>query len=142
MLARRLLLLIAVLLVAGAFASAIAPRDTTRNDRTARTGGTTASTPAPAPTAGSTGLTVEAELPGPAGGKTKTVRARVGDLIDLTVRAPGPDTVSIEGYDEIQPADADNPARFSFFADQEGAFDVTLQQAGTVAGRLEIDPAA
>ena len=142
MLARRLLLLIAVLLVAGAFASAIAPRNTTRNDRTT-TGGTIAATPAPATApATSPGTTVEAELPGAAGGKTKTVHARVGDLIDLTVRAPGPDTVSIEGYDEIQPADVDNPARFSFFADQQGAFDVTLQQAGTVAGRLEIDPAA
>ena len=141
MLARRLLLLIAVLLVAGAFASAIAPRDTTRNDRTSTRSATTASTPAPAP-ATSPGTTVEAELPGTAGGKTKTVHARVGDLIDLTVRAPGPDTVSIEGYDEIQPADVDNPARFSFFADQQGAFDVTLQQAGTLAGRLEIDPAA
>jgi hypothetical protein len=143
MLARRLLLLIAVLLVAGAFASAIAPRDTTKNDRTGTSSGTTASTPAPAPApATSAGLTVEAELPGTPGGKTKTVHARVGDLIDLTVRASGPDTVTIEGYDEVQPADADNPARFSFFADQQGAFDVTLQQEGTLAGRLQIDPAA
>jgi hypothetical protein len=143
MLARRLLLLIAVLLVAGAFASAIAPRNTARNDRTDGRTATTApaTTPATAP-ATTPGTTVEAELPGVTGGKTKTVRAHVGDLIDLTVRVPGPDTVTIQGYDEVQPADLDNPARFSFFADHEGAFDVTVEEAGTVAGRLEIEPAA
>ena len=139
MLARRLLLLVAVLLVVGALASAVAPRDTTKKDQGPASSVATETAPAPAPGAGTT---VTAELTGGTGGRTKTVRARVGDLIDLTVAAPGPDTVTIEGYDQIQPADPDSPARFSFFADQQGNFDVTLQQAGTLAGRLEIEPAA
>jgi hypothetical protein len=136
MLVRRLLLLIAVLLVVGAIASAIAPHNSTRTNATTTTTGPGAPPTVPSTTAGAT---VTAELPGPATGRTKTVRARVGDLIDQTVRAPGPDTVTIAGYDEIQPADATSPAHFSFFADQSGTFDVSLQEAGTVAGRLEIE---
>jgi hypothetical protein len=136
MLARRLLLLVAVLLVVGAFASAVAPRDTNNKDR--------ATTPTVAPVAGGAlpqqgaGTTITETLPGPTTGKTKTVRAQVGDLIDLTVQAPGPDTVTIAGYDEIQTADPANPAHFSFFADEPGTFVVTLQDAGTVVGQLEI----
>jgi hypothetical protein len=82
---------------------------------------------------------VTAELPGVTPGKPKIVRAHVGDLIELSVAAPGPDTVTIEGYDELQPADPDNPARFSFIASEAGTFAVTLQDSGTVVGRLEIE---
>ena len=137
MLARRLLLLIAVLLVVGAFASAIAPRDTTSGDRA-----TTTPTTVTPPTGGAlpqqgAGTTVTAVLPGRPEGATKRACA-VGDLIDLTVKAPAPDSVTIAGYDEVQPADPENPAHFSFFADEPGTFDVTLQDAGTLVGRLEI----
>jgi len=139
MLARRLLLLIAVLLVVGAVATAVAPQDSIRDDRATTP---TVTTPPTASVPQTAGTTVPAELPGDTPGKTKTVRARVGDLIDLTVEATEPDTVTIEGYDEIQPADPDSPAHFSFFADEPGTFDVTLQEAGTVVGRLRIERAA
>ena len=88
-----------------------------------------------------TGRTVVATLPGP-GDTSVPVRARVGDLIRLTVRSSRPETVSVAGRDEVQPVDPRTPAQFEFFAAEEGRFPVRLPDSGNrEVGFVEVGPA-
>ena len=136
MLGRRLLLLVAVLLVTGAIAAALTPRDL-RNPTPA----TTATTPPSTPGAtGGTGAasrevtrTIDAAAAEPA-----VVRGRVGDLLHLEVRVPGPEEVEIVGTGRFASGDATTPARFEFFLEQTGKFPIRLQNSGREAGRLDV----
>jgi hypothetical protein len=124
MLARRLLVLAAVLLALGAVAASIAPRDL-RGPRTAP------SLPAPPPRAPAPSLpgrelalTVDADAARP-----PTVAARVGDDVRLSIRAPVTGALSIAVLDRTQAVDPYSPAIFDFVADRAGSFPVVL--AGT-----------
>ena len=131
MLARRLLVLAAVLLALGAVAASLAPRDL-RESRPA-TNPATAPPPAPPPARGrDITLTVDAAA-APA-----TVSARTGDHVHLTVRAPSPDAVSIPALGDVQPVDAFSPAVFDFVADRPGSFPIVLQQARRRVATLRI----
>ena len=55
-----------------------------------------------------------------------TVRARIGDLVELTVPSGRPGTVTIDGYDRVLPVDPDSPARFSFTAEVAGSHPILL----------------
>jgi hypothetical protein len=137
MLARRLLVLAAVLLALGAVAASLAPRDL-RGPQTTTTRQTAPPAAAPSPTLGrDVTLTVDASAPRP-----PTVSARVGDHVRLTVRASQPDAVSIAALGQIQAVDAYSPAIFDFLPDVPGSFPVTLQQSGRRVATLRITPAA
>ena len=116
MLGRRLLLLVAVLLATGAIAAALTPRDLRDSDQPTST---TTTTTAPVEATGGTGAgareitrTVDA-----AGAEEAVVRARVGELLHLFVRAPSPDVVELVGTGRFESVDASTPARFDFFAE-------------------------
>src|SRR3954451_1738632 len=123
MLGRRLLLLVALLLAVGAIAAALTPRDLRRGeDTTATTPPSTSTVPTQA--TGGTGAnaheitrTVDADA-----AEEPVVRAQVGDLLHLSVKAPSPDVVEIQGLDRFAPVDASSPALFDFFLDSSGAF--------------------
>lgn len=133
--AGRLLAFAAVLFIMASLAAAIAPspqrRHPARADRP--------------PAASSTAATTLTErLPGP-GGKPLTVRAEVGDLVDLTVMSPGLDTAVISdtasggaNVDRSEPVDPHSPAHFQFIADAPGHFDVRLEQSEALVGRLVV----
>jgi len=94
---------------------------------------------APGPAAeGAAASTVVATLPGRDASRPKLVRARVGDLLELTVRVSRPDTVELGGLGEVQAADPDTPASFSVVVDRTGRFDVLQLGTGRVLGRLEL----
>lgn len=128
MLARRLLVLIALLLVAAAIATALSPHDNSTATRPVDGQGPVAE---PA--------TVVAAIP--AGVlRPQPVRARVGDLVRLEVRSAGPDSVSIGGYDRVEQSDPDTPAQFAFFAERAGRFPIRME-SGKLAGLLIVRPA-
>ena len=139
MLGRRLLLLVAVLLATGAIAAALTPRDSGQTTPT-----TTAPTAPVVPGAtGGTGAgarevdrTVDAE-----GAEPAVVRARVGDLLNLVVRAPSPDVVELDGTGRFDSVDSSTPARFNFFVEDPGTFPIRLQETGQEIGRLVVSAA-
>jgi hypothetical protein len=139
MLARRLLALIAVLLVLLAIANAVAPRNSSPPAQPAPGTATAPSSPpqvSPAPATG--GDTVTAQLSASPSGKPRTLQIRLGDEVDLAVSAPIVGTVTIAGYDLLEAVDPAAPAEFHFIADQAGTFDVSLEEADALIGRLRV----
>ena len=119
---RRRLLLLAVLLIVGAsLVSAVEPRD-----RASREAVDPVAANPPAPV-------VEAALPA-----DKEVRARVGDVVSLLVRAPAADTVEVPSLGVEGPVDANQPAELTFVADRAGRFRVRLRDAGEAIGTLRV----
>src|SRR6266516_3526521 len=136
MVARRLLVLAAVLLALGAVAASLAPRDlsgpqATTTIRTARP------PTAPPPPARGRDVTLAVDASAP---RLQTVSARVGDHVRLTVRASQPDAVSIAALGQSQAVDPYSPATFDFVPDVPGSFPVTLQQSGRRVATLRIVP--
>jgi hypothetical protein len=138
MLGRRLLLLVAVLLATGAIAAALTPRDSGQTAPTTTT--TTPTAPVLPGATGGTGAgarevtrTVDADAAKPA-----VVRARVGDLLHLVVRAPSPDVVELDGTGRFASVDPSTPARFNFFVENPGTFPIRLQESGQQIGRLVV----
>jgi hypothetical protein len=124
MLARRLLLLAAVLMLLTVLAAGLAPEPDTELPPPART---TAEVE-----------TVEATMD--AGATDQSVRARVGDLIQLEVDGDVLDQVEIEQLDRIDAIEPLTPARFEVIAEQAGVFPVRLIEADRRIGRLDIKP--
>jgi hypothetical protein len=120
---RRLLLLAVLLVVGASLVSAVEPRDRA-SDGSREALGAAASPPAPV---------VEASMPA-----DKAVRARVGDVVRLLVRAPAADTVEIPNLGVEQPVDVNQPANLTFVADQPGRFRVSLRDAGESIGTLRV----
>jgi hypothetical protein len=122
---RRFLLFAVLLLVAGSLVSAMTPH-------TRHSGGTPSSEVTPAPTNRPASV-VEASLPA-----DRDVRARVGDVVRLTVSAPSADVVELADLALEQPVDAGVPAELVFVADQAGRFRIRLRDAGESVGTLRV----
>jgi hypothetical protein len=128
-LARRLLILMAVLLGLTALAAGVAPRQVVR-DETA--------TPTPPRAAATPEAAVERTLD--AGSSDQSVQARVGQTIVITVQSDELDSVKFGDLD-IVTADPQSPARFEHLADVPGTYPIELLQAERRIGTLEILPA-
>jgi hypothetical protein len=122
---RRFLLFAVLLLVAASVVSALTPRERRFGDRP--------SDSAQPPPASRPAAVVEASLPG-----ERNIRARVGDVVHLTVRAPSADIVEVADLALEQPVDADVPAQLVFVADQAGRFLIRLRDAGEAVGTLRV----
>jgi hypothetical protein len=122
---RRLAFFAVLLIVAASLVSAMAPRDR-RLDRSSDAAVDPSASSRPA-------SVVEASLPA-----DKDVRARVGDVIHLVVRAPSADVVEVTTLAVEEPVDADQPARLVFVADRAGRFRVRLRDAGESIGTLSV----
>lgn len=121
---RRFLLLAALLVLATSVLTAVVPRGEDRGS-----GSTAEPLPAtqPAPV-------VHGTLPG-----DKEVRARLGDVVALTVSAPAADVVEVPTLGVEQPVDSGVPAQLVFVADRPGRFRVILREAAEPIGTLQID---
>jgi hypothetical protein len=122
---RRLILLAVLLVVGASVVSALEPRDQT-SDRSSDPAIAAAAAAPPAPV-------VEASLPA-----DKDVRARVGDVVRLVVRAPSADVVQLTALGVEGPVDANQPAALTFVANQPGRFRVRLRDAGESIGTLRV----
>jgi hypothetical protein len=118
---RRLVLFAALLLVVISLVSAMAPRQRRFSDRPGAD-----AKPPPA-------SVVEASLPA-----KREVRARVGDVVRLRVRAPSADVVELTTLAIEEPVDAGATAQLEFVADQSGTFRVRLRDAGAAIGTLRV----
>jgi hypothetical protein len=122
---RRLLLFAILLIVGASLVSAMASRDRHADD--SPNAGAEASASAPPASV------VEASLPG-----DKEVRARVGDVVRLLVRAPAADVVELSTLAVEEPVDADQPTELLFVADRAGRFRVHLRDADESIGTVRV----
>jgi hypothetical protein len=125
MLARRLLLLAAVLMLLTALAAGLAPQDDGPE-------------PPAAPRAAQTPEIVEASLTTTRA--DQSVEARVGDLIRLEVAGDVLDQVQIERLDRIDAVEPTTPARFEVIPATAGVYPIRLIEADRRIGRLQISP--
>jgi hypothetical protein len=116
---------VAGLLALAIVAAALVPRTTSNQ------------TPPPVDTVERT--TVTAEI-GAKPTRARTIAARVGDHLQLTVENDRIDSVTIEGLDLTKPVDGTTPARFDTLLDRDGRFQVKLQDADKVVGVLDVKP--
>jgi hypothetical protein len=131
-LARRLLLLVAVLMGLTVLATGVAPPPPTQPVRPAT----------PTPSAGSGGasssqtvqLSVDATKE-----KPQSIAANSGDVVHITVRAGALDTVEIVGLDLVRSVAPESPAEFDLLApDGTQQFPIMLVESGRRAGTLQI----
>lgn len=97
----------------------------------------TATRPTTPPTAGSPSSRTISRSIAAASPTPPTVRAREGDVVKLAIVSNEAGTVTLDGYDRIEPVGPQSPARFSFIAERAGSFPVRLRQsmAGTPGPR-------
>jgi hypothetical protein len=119
---RRLLLFAVLLIVGASLVSAMSSRNRGNDEPSG----------APPPSSPPAAV-VEASLPA-----EKEVRARVGDVVRLLVRAPSFDVVQLSNLALEEPVDASQPAEIVFVADREGRFRVRLRDADEAIGTVRV----
>lgn len=142
MAARRLILVLVVLLAISIAAAAIAPdrRGILAGDEepTGQTTDTTqeAAEPRPAP---SGELVVEKVTADPA--EPETIRASPGDQLELSVDSARPIQVEIRALGLIDEATPDAPAYFNVLLRETGQLAITDADSGEIVGRIVAGPA-
>jgi hypothetical protein len=128
--ARRLIAVMLVLLFLSSLAAALAPVD----ERVDSDSTTTAPLPEPPTERGELKReSLEADAKRPA-----TVRATVGDQLQLRVTAKRPGTIELAGLDADEDVDPDAPALFDVLLERVGRFRVREVESGRVVGLIEV----
>jgi hypothetical protein len=122
---RRLLLFVVLLIVIGAVASATVPRE--------RQAVAPPSTPPQATPPAPAADVVKASLPA-----RRAVRARVGDVVEVTVKHDAEDIVQVLALGIEEPVEPHIAAQLVFDADRPGRFAVTLRDAGRRIGTVDV----
>jgi hypothetical protein len=126
MLARRLLLLTAVLMLLTVLAAGLAPNPAPVDE--------VRSSPAPAQPVEA----VQGRLS--ASDDDQSVTARVGDLVEIEVSGDVLDIVEIERLERLDPIEPTTPARFQIIPDEPGVYPIRLVEADRRIGRLDVRP--
>lgn len=124
---RRFLLFVVMLLLIGAIAKATVP-----GERVVTPGGHPPPAPRLEPAAGE----VTARLPA-----RRAVRANVGDIVRIDVRAGADDVAEVASLGISEPVGPGIPAQLVFDADHAGRFAVTLRDAGRRIGTVVVKSA-
>ncbi len=137
MLGRRLLVLFAVLLGLTALATSLAPRPTSTRTGLAPATPSPTATSTPTPSAGSS-RRIEQTISADPGKPRARVRARVGDILALTVSGDVLDGVEIPEIGKLEPIEPGSPARFEVLLERRGELRVTLVDAERLIGLVEV----
>ena len=131
MLARRLLVMVAVVMGLTALAAGMASTPVKTRDHAV----SPADVHGPAPVVGvDVSRTVDLA-------RRRTVAVNEGDLLHLTVRGDALDTVELVGLGLLAPIAPDTPAEFDLRTDRPGSYPIRLLDDGSPAGRLRVTPA-
>ena len=126
MLARRLLIALALLMAITALAAGVAPRESTQRED---------ASPTPAASAAPAAEPVEATLDAQSEGQR--VEAEVGQIVRIVVTTDELDSVQLAELG-TETADPDSPARFELLAEVPGTYPIELLEAERRIGELEI----
>ena len=135
MAARRLVIVVLVMLGISTLAAVLVPGQNEDRDATTETSATGAAT-----------NTVPARPPGrqvieaidASDDRIEAVPLRVDDQLQLEVRSRRLDQVEIPAFGLIEAVGPDSPASFDIFATERGVFAIRLVEANRVVGRLEV----
>jgi hypothetical protein len=133
MAARRLLIVMLVMLGISTVAAALVP--TEPQDEREDEPTTTTSASAREPRGRLLRRTVDAR-----GRRPEVVRVRVGDQLELLVGSRRSDVVEIAGLGELREVDRDAPARFDVLPFERGVHPIRLLEARRTIGRIVVDP--
>jgi hypothetical protein len=136
MLGRRLLVLFAVLLGLTALATSLAPRPTATRSGVAQETPSPTATPSPEPPAAAS-QRIEQTISADPGARAR-VKARVGDILALTVRGDVLDGVEITELGKLEPIEPGSPARFEVLLERRGELRVELVDAKRLIGVVEV----
>jgi hypothetical protein len=129
--ARRLVIVMLVLLGVSTLAAALVPVDPgSDNDQR-----TTAIEPAPRPEP--QGEAVSRRISAQATRRAR-IRMRTGDQLELTVASRRADQVEIASLGELRDVDRDLPARFDLLPAEPGSYPIRLVEARRTIGRIEV----
>ena len=126
MLARRLLIALALLMAITALAAGLAPRESALRDDPS---------PTPAASAGPAAEPVEATLDAQSEGQR--VEAKVGEIVRIVVESDELDSVELAELG-TETADPESPAVFELLAEVPGTYPIQLLEAKRQIGELEI----
>jgi hypothetical protein len=138
--ARRLLILLLVLLGISTLAAALAPVKSPQDKTTTTTATTTTATTPSAPPVKSAGLfkyAIDANSK-----RVTVVDLYVGEELLLTVTSKLYDQVSIPKLGQIQPVSPGLAAKFDLYLDQPGEYAIRLVDENRLVGRLRVSPGA
>ena len=139
MLGRRLLVLFAVLLGLTALVTSLAPRPTiTRPGLVQPTTPVPTETPAPTP---ASSRRIEKTISADPGTPARRIRARVGDVLGLTVKGDVSTASRSRTLGKLEPIEPGSPARFELLLDAAGELRVDLVDAERLIGLVEVAPA-
>ncbi len=133
MAARRLVIVMLMLLGVSTLAAALAPP---RSERTASTSTTTSTTQATPPTPAGGELvrgTIDAQAK-----RQQRIRIGLGDQLSLEVRSTRVVQVEIARLGLTDSAAPLSPARFDLLAERQGSFEVRLQESRREIGVIEV----
>ena len=137
MLGRRLLVLFAVLLGLTALVTSLAPRPTTTRPGIVQQTPSPTTTPSPDRPA-TTSRRIEQTISADPGHPRTRIKARVGDVLALSVRGDVLDGVEIEELGKLEPIEPGSPARFEVLLDRRGELRVSLVDAERLIGLVEV----
>jgi hypothetical protein len=135
MAARRLLIVMLVLLGLSTLAAALIPPKSDRDDSTTTTP-TQATQSTPAATAPQGGLFMKGIRVD--GKRIPVVPIKVGDELLLTVRSRKPDQLEIPALGLVQAVAPNAPARFDILAEAKGSYGIRFVEADKLAARVEV----
>jgi hypothetical protein len=145
MAARRLLIVMLVLLGISTLLAALTPTRDSGSDTTTSTQSAPPTVPAAGEPQDGGGARVPARIDADSGEVTQLGSAEApiyaGDELVLTVASEHPDQVEIPGFGEIQAVSRDAPASFDLFLDKPGDYAVRLVDANRMVGRLTVSEA-
>ena len=73
-------------------------------------------------------------------GGIKEIEVENGDVVQFLVTADVADRVHVHGYDLFKDVEPGRPARFNFEADNEGIFEIELEDTHTPIAELTVTP--
>lgn len=136
MAARRLIVVLLVLLAVSIGAAAVAPERQGGSfvDSDEPTTSTTTPDETATPSGETLGRTLVADPERPA-----TVRAAVGDQVDLSVESAAPLQIAIETLGLLEFAEPLTPARFNILLREPGVLPITDPESDEVVGRIVVE---
>jgi hypothetical protein len=126
MLARRMLMFVALLFVVTALAAGLAPPPRTRTQRFDDTS-------PPRGRAVVLQRTLDAAQP-----KPRVLTVRTGDVLSLTVRSDTTDAVELQGLGALRPIDPSTPVTFDVLPEVPGEYPVVLVDAARTVGTVRV----
>jgi hypothetical protein len=135
MAARRLLILMLVLLGVSTLAAALVPPQAQREDTASETATEATRSEAHRPP----GRLVKAKIDA-SRRRPRTIDLRSGDELSLVVRSRAPDQAEIPAFGLLEDVGRDDPARFDLLPERTGSFEIRLVEAGRVIGRIAVGP--